>query len=59
MAILLLSWTALFIYAFTGFTKDPLVTYQSALIFGIPLTYLLIVRNKQRQTERIRNSDVR
>lgn len=58
-AILLLSWTALFIYAFTGFTKDPLVTYQSALIFGIPLTYLLIVRNKQRQTERIRNSHVR
>ena len=59
IAILLLSWTALFIYAFTGFTKDPLVTYQSALIFGIPLTYLLIVKNKQRQTERIRNSDVR
>jgi hypothetical protein len=59
IAILLLSWTALFIYAFTGFTKAPLVTYQSAIIFGIPLTYLLIVRNKQRQTERISHLDVR
>jgi hypothetical protein len=58
-AILLLSWTALFIYAFTGFTKAPLVTYQSAIIFGIPLTYLLVVRNRQRQTERIQISDVR
>ena len=58
-AILLLSWTALFIYAFTGFSRDPLVTYQSALIFGIPLTYLLIVRKKEKQIERIRNSDVR
>jgi hypothetical protein len=58
-AILLLSWTALFIYALTGFPRNPLETYQSAIIFGIPLTYLLIVRNRQRQTERIRNSDVR
>ncbi len=59
IAILLLSWTALFIYAFTGFTKAPLVTYQSAIIFGIPLTYLLIVRNKHRQTERMSQLDVR
>jgi hypothetical protein len=58
-AILLLSCTALFIYAFIGFPRDPLETYQSALIFGIPLIYLWIVRNKQRQTERIKNSDVR
>ena len=59
IGILLLSWTALFIYAFTGFPRDPLVTYQSAIIFGIPLIYLLIVRNKERETERIRNLDVR
>jgi hypothetical protein len=59
IAILLLSWTALFIYAFTGFARDPLETYQAALIFGIPLIYLLIVNKKQRQTERSRNADVR
>lgn len=59
ITILLLSWTALFIYAFTGFTKDPLVTYQSAIIFGIPLIYLLIVKNKERHTERMLNSNVR
>lgn len=59
-AILLLSCTALFIYAFIGFPRGPLETYQSALIFGIPLIYLLIVRrNKHTQPERIRNSDVR
>lgn len=58
-ALLLLSCTALFIYAFTGFTKNPLETYQSAIIFGIPILYLWIIKKKQKQTERILTSDVR
>ena len=51
-AILVLAGTALFIYAFVGFTSTPLATYQSAIIFGVPLVYLLIVRNRQRHAER-------
>ncbi len=42
-AILLLSGTALLIYAFVGFSRQPLATYQAALIFGAPLLYLLAV----------------
>lgn len=55
-AMLVLSGTALFIYPFVGFTQSPLATYQSALIFGIPLVYLLCVRIKERYTERIGNA---
>jgi hypothetical protein len=51
-AILVLAGTALFIYAFVGFTSTPLATYQSAIIFGIPLVYLLVVRRRQRHAER-------
>ncbi len=51
-AILVLAGTALFIYAFVGFTSAPLATYQSAIIFGVPLVYLLIVRSRQRHAER-------
>ena len=54
-AILVLAGTALFIYAFVGFTSAPLATYQSAIIFGIPLVYLLIVRSRQRYVERTVN----
>jgi hypothetical protein len=57
--ILLLSCTALFIYTFIGFSRNPLETYQSAIIFGIPVIYLLVVRNKQRMAERIHTADVR
>ncbi len=62
-AVLLLSCTALFIYALIGFSRNPLETYQSAIIFGIPVIYLLVVRKRQKQAEkqaeRIHNSDVR
>ena len=51
-AILVLAGTALFIYAFVGFTSTPLATYQSAIIFGVPLVYLLVVRSRQRHAER-------
>jgi hypothetical protein len=44
IALLILSGTALFIYAFIGFTTGPIATYQAALIFGIPLIYLIIAR---------------
>jgi hypothetical protein len=51
-AMLVLSGTALFIYPFVGFTRGPLATYQSALIFGIPLIYLCIVTIMHRYIER-------
>jgi hypothetical protein len=43
IALLVLSGTALFVYPFTGFSKGPLSTQQTALIFGLPLVYLLLV----------------
>jgi hypothetical protein len=52
VAILLLSCTALFIYPFVGFSRGPLATYQTALIFGIPLAYLIVARLRQRAVER-------
>ena len=42
IAILILSSTALFLYSFVGFTKGPIATYQAALIFGIPLIFLIV-----------------
>jgi hypothetical protein len=53
ITILLLSCTALFIYPFVGFSRAPLATYQTALIFGIPLVYLIVAHIKQRSIERI------
>lgn len=53
ITILLLSGTALFIYPFVGFSRGPLATYQTALIFGIPLVYLIVAHMKQRSVERI------
>jgi hypothetical protein len=47
MTILILSGTALFIYPFVGFSREPLATYQTALIFGLPLLALLITRIRQ------------
>jgi hypothetical protein len=55
-AMLILSGTALFIYPFIGFSRAPIATYQSALIFGIPLIYLLFVSIMQRYLERKRTS---
>jgi len=51
-AILILSGTALFLYPFVGFTRGPIATYQAALIFGIPLVYLVIASFRQRLVER-------
>jgi hypothetical protein len=53
VTILLLSCTTLFIYPFVGFSRAPLATYQTALIFGIPLVYLIVARIRQRTVERI------
>lgn len=52
MTMLILSGTALFIYPFVGFTKGPIATHQTALIFGIPLIYLVIAWSRQALTER-------
>jgi len=49
IAILILSSTALFLYAFVGFTRGPIATYQAALIFGIPLIYLIIARIRRQK----------
>jgi hypothetical protein len=49
-AVLLLSATALFLYPLLGLPRIP--SYQSALIFGIPLVYLFIFRRKEKQQER-------
>ncbi len=51
IALLLLSVTALLIYPLRNFAESPVAMYQSLLIFGIPLVYLLV--NMKRQTERI------
>ncbi len=47
IAMLILSGTALFIYPFVGFSRAPIETYQAALIFGIPLIYLIVIRSRQ------------
>lgn len=54
VTILLLSCTTLFIYPFVGFSRAPLATYQTALIFGIPLVYLIVARIRQSTVERIK-----
>ncbi len=50
-AVLLLSATALFLYPLLGLPRIP--SYQSSLIFGIPLIYLFLVRRREKQQERI------
>lgn len=47
--VLLLSGTALFLYPFVTFADTP---YEPALIFGIPLVYLIIVKWRERFCER-------
>src|SRR6266566_1282351 len=50
ITLLLLSGTALLIYPLRNFAESPVAMYQSLLIFGIPLVYLLI--KMKRQAER-------
>ncbi len=50
ITLLLLSGTALLIYPLRNFAESPVAMYQSLLVFGIPLVYLLI--KMKRQTER-------
>jgi len=51
-AMLVLSGTALFIYPFVGFSTGPMATHQAALIFGIPLLYLVVSWSRQKYLER-------
>ncbi|HLZ56988.1 MAG TPA: hypothetical protein VKR06_08575 [Ktedonosporobacter sp.] len=55
-AMLVLSCTALFIYPFVGFTRTQIASYQTALIFGVPLAYLIIAWSKQKRAERTTTS---
>ena len=50
--MLVLSGTVLFFYLFMGLLKAPVALYQSTLIFGLPLVYLISVKGRQRQKER-------
>ncbi|GAC1682424.1 MAG: hypothetical protein PVS3B3_02780 [Ktedonobacteraceae bacterium] len=50
--MLVLSGTVLFFYLFMGLLKAPVALYQSTLIFGLPLVYLVSVKGRQRQRER-------
>ncbi len=50
--MLVLSGTALFFYLFMGLTGVSIALYQPALIFGLPLVYLAIVKGRHRRTER-------
>ncbi len=50
--MLILSDTVLFFYLFMGLLKAPVALYQSVLIFGLPLVYLVSVKGRQRQRER-------
>ena len=50
--MLILSGTVLFFYLFVGLLKAPAALYQSTLIFGLPLVYLVSVKGRQRQRER-------
>ncbi|HET7641642.1 MAG TPA: hypothetical protein VFK47_23225, partial [Ktedonobacteraceae bacterium] len=45
-AVLLLSGTALLIYPLQAFPGSPFATYQSLLIFGVPLVFLFMDRKK-------------
>lgn len=45
-AVLLLSGTALLIYPLLAFPGSPFATYQSLLIFGVPLVFLFMDRKK-------------
>lgn len=50
--VLVLSGTALFLYPFLAFAQAAVAPYQAALVFGIPLAYLVIARSWQRHRER-------
>lgn len=51
-ALLGLTGTVLLLYAFTGFSREPIATYQIAIIFGLPLVYLLIDRIREYRLQR-------
>ena len=50
--VLVLSGTSLLLYPLRRLVWGPVATYEPALIFGIPLLYLIILRKKQKKRER-------
>lgn len=52
VSVLLLSCTALLTYPFLYLDNSPVAVYQSLLIFGIPLVYLIVMgkRSNERKT---------
>jgi hypothetical protein len=53
ISVLLLSYTALFIYLLRDFGNGPVVVYSPLLIFGIPVVYLLLSRTKRTERKRL------
>ncbi len=53
VSVLLLSYTALFIYALLYFENVPVAVYAPILIFGIPLIYLLPRRKRRAERNRL------
>lgn len=51
--VLVLSGTSLLLYPFHRLVGEPIATYEPALIFGIPLLYLIVVCRRQRKRERM------
>lgn len=52
--VIVLTNTALFLYVFLSLPRAILATYQSALIFGIPLLYLVVMESREKWQERKR-----
>lgn len=51
--VLVLSGTSLLLYPLRRLVWGPVAAYEPALIFGIPLLYLIIIRKRQRKRERM------
>ncbi len=49
LTMLILSGTVLFFYLSMGLLKAPVAFYQSTLIFGLPLVYLISVKSRRRE----------
>jgi hypothetical protein len=50
--VLVLSGTSLLLYPLQSLVRGPVATYQPAVIFGIPLLYLIVVSWRQRKNEK-------
>ena len=52
---LVLAGTALFLYPFLAHNYIAFASYQTALIFGIPLVYLIVVKTREQREKGARD----